>query len=216
MGLFGKPTLINNVETPGQHSSPSSRWAVTPSPPWACPASPGQNCSASAGTWRGPESTRRPGGVTLRQLLDLAGGPAGGRSLQAILLGGAAGAFVPLEHLDTPLLPSVLTPLGLSIGSGSVIVFDDSVDMWEVTRLLAEFFAEESCGQCVPCRVGTVRQVEILHRFTLGHGRSGDPDLLHELGAAMTDASICGLGQTAALAVRSALRLFPHPGSDHG
>jgi NADH-quinone oxidoreductase subunit F len=155
------------------------------------------------------------GGATLRQLLDLAGGIAEGRALQAILLGGAAGAFVPLEHLDTPLVPSALAPLGLSIGSGSLIVFDDRVDMWEVTRLVAEFFAEESCGQCVPCRVGSKRQVEILHRYSLGHGRPGDAELLRELGAVMTDASICGLGQTAALAVQSALRLFPAPTTPH-
>jgi NADH-quinone oxidoreductase subunit F len=153
-----------------------------------------------------------PGGATLRQLLDLAGGMARGRALQAILLGGAAGAFVPLQHLDTPLVTTSLAPLGLSIGSGSVIIFDDTVDMWEVTRLVAEFFAEESCGQCVPCRVGTRRQVEILHRYALGHGRPGDPALLRDIGVAMADASICGLGQTAASAVLSALTLFAPPG----
>ena len=124
--------------------------------------------------------------------------------------------FVPLEHLDKPLVPSVLGPLGLTIGSGAVIVFDDTVDMWEVTRLVAEFFAEESCGQCVPCRVGTKRQVEILHRFTMGHGRPGDVDLLQDVGAAMSDASICGLGQTAAWAVLSALKVFPPPVGGNG
>jgi NADH-quinone oxidoreductase subunit F len=159
-----------------------------------------------------PGTYEVPGGATLRQLLELAGGLPNGRGLQAILMGGAAGSFVPLEHLDTPLINRDLARHGLSIGSGSVIVFDESVDMWEVTRLVAEFFAEESCGQCVPCRVGTKRQVEILHRFTLGHGKSGDTDLLQEIGGVMTDASICGLGQTAASAVLSALKLFPHPG----
>jgi NADH-quinone oxidoreductase subunit F len=114
------------------------------------------------------------------------------------------------------LIPSAFTPLGLTIGSGAVIVFDDTVDMWEVTRLIAEFFAEESCGQCVPCRVGTKRQVEILHRFTMGHGRPDDEQLLQEIGAAMGDASICGLGQTAAWAVLSALKVFPSPPGDNG
>jgi NADH-quinone oxidoreductase subunit F len=210
VGLFGKPTLINNVETLA-NLLPILQMGGDAFAALGAPGMTGTKLFCLSGHVARPGVYEAPGGVTLRRLLDLAGGPAGERSLQAILLGGAAGAFVPLEHLDTPLLPSVLTPLGLSIGSGSVIVFDDTVDMWEVTRLLAEFFAEESCGQCVPCRVGTVRQVEILHRFTFGHGRSGDAELLHELGAAMTDASICGLGQTAALAVRSALRLFPHP-----
>jgi NADH-quinone oxidoreductase subunit F len=210
VGLFGKPTLINNVETMA-NVLPILRMGGDAFAALGAPSLTGTKLFCLSGHVARPGVYEVLGGTTLRQLLNLADGPAGGRSLQAILLGGAAGAFVPLEHLDTPLLPSLLTPLGLSIGSGSVIVFDDTVDMWEVTRLLAEFFAEESCGQCVPCRVGTVRQVEILHRFTLGHGRSGDADLLHELGGAMTDASICGLGQTAALAVRSALRLFPHP-----
>ena len=158
-----------------------------------------------------PGAYEVPGGTTLRTLIALAGGVAGGRRLQAVLLGGAAGAFVPHEHLDTPLVPSTLAPLGLSIGSGAVIIFDDTVDMWEIARLTAEFFAEESCGQCVPCRIGTRRQVEILHRFSVGHARRGDVQLLRELGAAMTDASICGLGQTASVAVLSALKVFPHP-----
>ncbi|MGH2344330.1 MAG: complex I 51 kDa subunit family protein [Chloroflexota bacterium] len=210
VGLFRKPTLINNVETLA-NVLPILQMGGDAFAALGAPGLTGTKLFCLSGHVVRPDVYEAPGGVTLRQLLDRAGGTANGRTLQAILLGGAAGTFVPLEYLDTPLVPAALTPLGLSIGSGSVIVFDDTVDMWEVTRLVAEFFAEESCGQCVPCRVGTVRQVEILHRFTLGHGRAGDAALLDELGAAMTDASICGLGQTAALAVRSALRLFPHP-----
>jgi NADH-quinone oxidoreductase subunit F len=215
VGVFRKPTLINNVET-----------LVSVLPMLLM----GGEAFAQLGhaTFTGTKlfclsgHITRPGvyevecGGTLRELLDLAGGVPHGRALQSVLMGGAAGMFVPLEHLDEPLIPSVLQPLGLTIGSGSVIVFDDTVDMWEVTRLVAEFFAEESCGQCVPCRVGTKRQVEILHRFTLGHGRPGDVDLLQDVGAAMSDASICGLGQTAAWAVMSALKVFPHPASGTG
>jgi len=209
-GLFRKPTLINNVETLA-NVLPILTMGGDAYAALGAPGLSGTRLFCLSGHVARPDVYEAPGGVTLRHLLDRAGGVAGGRGLQAVLLGGAAGTFLPLEHLDTPLVPSVLNPLGLSIGSGSVIVFDDTVDMWEVARLVAEFFAEESCGQCVPCRIGTMRQVEILHRFSLGHGQPGDPALLHELGAAMTDASICGLGQTAALAVRSALRLFPHP-----
>ncbi|HVA88746.1 MAG TPA: NADH-ubiquinone oxidoreductase-F iron-sulfur binding region domain-containing protein [Chloroflexota bacterium] len=209
-GLFRKPTLINNVETLA-NVPPILQMGGDAYAALGAPGLSGTRLFCLSGHVARPDVYEARGGVTLRQLLDLAGGVAGGRTLQAVLMGGAAGTFLPLEHLDTPLVPSILNPLGLSIGSGSVIIFDDTVDMWEVTRLVAEFFAEESCGQCVPCRVGTMRQVEILHRFSLGHGQSGDPELLNELGAAMTDASICGLGQTAALAVMSAFRLFPHP-----
>ena len=214
VGLFRKPTLINNVETlvnvPPLLLMGGEAYAQI-----GAPSLTGTRLFCLSGHVAHPGVYEVPGGATLADLLALAGGVHEGRTLQAVLMGGAAGAFVPLEHLDKPLVPSVLGPLGLTTGSGSVIVFDDTADMWEVTRLLAEFFAEESCGQCVPCRVGTKRQVEILHRFSMGHGRTGDAELLRELGAAMTDASICGLGQTAASAVLSALQVFPLPGGGH-
>ncbi len=213
-GLFRKPTLINNVETL-VNVQPILLMGGEAYARIGAPTLTGTKLMCISGHVTRPDTYEVAGGATLQDLLDLAGGVPNGRSLQAILMGGAAGAFVPLEHLDKPLTPGVLVPLGLTVGSGSVIVFDDTVDMWEVTRLVAEFFAEESCGQCVPCRIGTKRQVEILHRFTLGHGRMDDVELLQELGAAMTDASICGLGQTAAGAVLSALKVFPLPGGDH-
>ena len=210
VGLFRKPTLINNVETlvnvPPLLLMGGAEFAKL-----GAPGLTGTRLFCLSGHIARPGVYEVPGGTTLRALLDLAGGVPAGRTLQTVLMGGAAGAFVPLEHMDTPLIPGALAPLGLTTGSGSVIVFDDTAEMWEVTRLLAEFFAEESCGQCVPCRVGTKRQVEILHRFTLGQGRAGDAELLQELGMAMTDASICGLGQTAASAVLSALKVFPLP-----
>jgi NADH-quinone oxidoreductase subunit F len=214
-GLFHQPTLINNVET----LINVLPLLVMGGPAYAETGTSdltGPKLFCLSGHVSRPGVYEVPGGTTLRELVELAGGVAGGRALQAVLLGGAAGKFVPLEYLDSPLVPSVLGPLGLSIGSGSIIIFDDTVDMWEVTRLVAEFFAEESCGQCVPCRVGTKRQVEILHRFTLGHGRPGDLELLADVGAVMTDASICGLGQTAACAVQSALQVFPLPQGGDG
>ena len=209
-GLFRLPTLINNVETLA-NVPPILRMGGDAYAAIGVPGLTGTRLFCLSGHVARPGVYEAPGGVTLRELIEHAGGVQGGRALQAVLLGGAAGAFVPLEHLDMPLVPATLAPLGLSVGSGAVIVFDETVDLWEVVRLLAEFFAEESCGQCVPCRIGTKRQVEILHRYSLGHGRPGDAELLEELGAGMTDASICGLGQTAAQAVLSALRLFPHP-----
>jgi NADH-quinone oxidoreductase subunit F len=214
VGLFRRPTLINNVETlvnvPPLLLMGGEAFAAT-----GAPALTGTKLICISGHVARPGVYEVPGGSSLSDVIALAGGVPAGRALQAVLMGGAAGTFVPLEHLDKPLVPSVLGPLGLTLGSGSVILFDDSVDMWEVTRLVAEFFAEESCGQCVPCRVGTKRQVEILHRFTMGHGKAGDVALLNELGAAMTDASICGLGQTAAAAVMSALKVLPLPEGSH-
>ncbi|HWE62978.1 MAG TPA: NADH-ubiquinone oxidoreductase-F iron-sulfur binding region domain-containing protein [Chloroflexota bacterium] len=214
VGLFQRPTLINNVETLANILP----ILVTGGDAYArvgVAGLTGTKLFCLSGHIAAPGTYEVPGGTSVRELIALAGGVPGGRRLQAVLLGGAAGTFMPHEHLDTPLVPSTLAPLGLGIGSGAVIVFDDTVDMWEIARLTAEFFAEESCGQCVPCRIGTRRQVEILHRFSVGHGRRGDAALLRELGAAMTDASICGLGQTAAVAVLSALNLFPHPGEGH-
>jgi NADH-quinone oxidoreductase subunit F len=215
-GLFRRPTLVHNVETlvnvPPILTLGAEAYAAL-----GVPGLTGTRLFCLSGHVARPGVYEAAGGVTLRELIARAGGVPDGRALQAVLLGGAAGAFVPLEHFDTPLTPEALAPLGLTVGSGAVILFDETADLWEVVRLLAEFFAEESCGQCVPCRVGTKRQVEILHRYSLGRGRSGDAELLQELGAAMTDASICGLGQTAASAVLSALRLFPSPeGAHHG
>jgi NADH-quinone oxidoreductase subunit F len=133
-----------------------------------------------------------------------------GDTFQAVLLGGAAGTYVMPAQFDTPLDYQSLRAIGASIGSGGIIAFNQSVDMWDMVRRFAEFFADESCGQCVPCRVGTVRQVEILHRLH-GSPRGADADLLIDLGQAMQAASICGLGQTAATQVLSALAQFGAP-----
>ena len=148
-----------------------------------------------------------PFGVTLGELLDLAGGPAED-DLAAVLLGGAAGSFVGPDALDLRLTLEDTRAAGVSLGSGVVMAFDRSVDMAGVVERLAAFFRHESCGQCVPCRVGTVRQHEIVVEIArTGASTSGQRDLLDDIAAAMTDASICGLGHTAAGAVRSAIRL---------
>ncbi len=145
-----------------------------------------------------------PFGTTLGQLLDLAGGVAGGRELEAVLLGGAAGTFVTPERLDLPLTFEGTRAAGASLGSGVVVVFDDTVDLSDILLRIAAFFRHESCGQCVPCRVGTVRQEEALERLVAGGDEAA---LLDEIARGMGDASICGLGHTAGLAVRSALGL---------
>ncbi|WP_067968403.1 NAD(P)H-dependent oxidoreductase subunit E [Nocardiopsis trehalosi] len=211
-GLFDRPTAINNVETLVN---------VLPIMTLGGPA------YARIGTGRstGPKlfcvsgSVRRPGvyevpfGASLRELLDLAGGvgepgaaDSGGRELRAVLLGGAAGGFVRPDELDIPLTFEGAREAGATLGSGVVLVLDDTVDLPAILVRIAAFFRDESCGQCVPCRVGTVRQEEALQRLSLGTGpRRTDIALLREVGAAMRDASICGLGQTAWNAVESAI-----------
>jgi NADH-quinone oxidoreductase subunit F len=146
-------------------------------------------------------------GTPLRGLIDLAGGVGEGRTLQAVLLGGAAGSFVTEAQLDVPLSFDGTRAIGATLGSGAVIVFDDTIDMKQILLRIARFFRDESCGQCVPCRVGTKRQEEILERMLneRNSDRQADVMLLSDIAQAMRDASICGLGQTAASAIQSAV-----------
>lgn len=206
-GLFGKPTVVNNVETlvnvlpivteGGQAFSSIGTEGST-----------GTRLFCVAGSLRTPGVYEVPSGTTLRRLLELAGGADSERALQAILLGGAAGGFVRPDELDVPLSFEGAREAGTTLGSGVVLAFDDSVDLAEILIRIAGFFRDESCGQCVPCRVGTVRQEEALQRLaTARSSGSGadDLELLREIGRAMRDASICGLGQTAWNAVESAI-----------
>jgi NADH-quinone oxidoreductase subunit F len=157
---------------------------------------------------------RRPGvyevpmGTTLRALIEQAGGLNEGRKLQAVLLGGAAGSFVTESQLDVPLSFEGTRAIGATLGSGAVMVLDTSADLEAILLRIARFFRHESCGQCVPCRVGTKRQEEILHRLLVERkttNRDSDIALLADIAQAMRDASICGLGQTAASAIQSAV-----------
>jgi NADH-quinone oxidoreductase subunit F len=170
------------------------------------PDSTGTKLFCLSGNVRRPGLYELPFGATLRDLLDRAGGVKGSRGVQAILVGGAAGSFVDPANLDIPLTFARLGAMGASLGSGAVVVFDDTVEMKAIVRRIAEFFRDESCGQCVPCRVGTVRQEEALQRLVDGPP-DGQVGLLNEIASVMRDGSICGLGQTAASAVQSAVAL---------
>jgi len=150
-----------------------------------------------------------PFGVTLREVLEMAGGVANGKKLQSVLFGGAAGAFATPEHLDVKMTFEDLRGVGLPLGSGVVMVFDETRDMRQVLKSLGHFFAHESCGKCYPCQMGTQRQKEILDRVASGKTMEGDFVRLQDVGWTMTDASLCGLGQTAASAVLSAMKLWP-------
>ncbi|MDQ6766769.1 MAG: NAD(P)H-dependent oxidoreductase subunit E [Candidatus Eremiobacteraeota bacterium] len=209
-GLFGKPTIVNNVETLVNVLdivlNGGKTYAAT-----GTPDSTGTKLFCVSGHVAKPGLYEVPFGTTLRSLMELAGGVREGTQLQAVLLGGAAGAFVTPDELDTPLTFEGVRAIKASLGSGVVIVFDETTDLKAILLRIAAFFRDESCGQCVPCRVGTVRQEELLHRLaSMKPNGSLDTErtLLAEVGQVMRDASICGLGQTASSAIESALAKF--------
>ncbi|MCY4067585.1 MAG: NAD(P)H-dependent oxidoreductase subunit E [Acidimicrobiaceae bacterium] len=206
-GLFGEPTAVNNPETllnvldivndgPDAYRSRGTD------------TSPGTKLFCVSGRVGRAGLYEAPFGITLGELLDLAGGVTGSGELRAVLMGGAAGSFVGPESLSLPLTLEDARAAGATLGAGVVMIFDTSVDMADVVVRIAEFFRHESCGQCVPCRVGAVRQHETLlqmqQRGSLSPQRRA---LIDDIAEAMVDASICGLGHTAASAVRSALDL---------
>lgn len=203
-GLFGKPTVINNVESlcnvpwiieNGAHEYRKIGTEKSPGPKLFC----------LSGDVDKPGLYEAPFGITLRELLELAGC----ESIQGVLFGGAAGSFATPDHLDVKLTFEDLRIAGLTLGSGVITVFDQSRDLRDILVRLGKFFEHESCGKCYPCQMGTKRQLEILERIAAGVIIDGDLDRLRDVGWTMTDSSLCGLGQTAASAVLSAINEFP-------
>jgi NADH-quinone oxidoreductase subunit F len=194
-GLFGQPTLINNVETlanlPAIVLDGGAAYAAI-----GTPESTGTRLFCVSGGVARPGVYEVPHGTRLGELVEMAGGVPPPHRLRAILLGGAAGCMLAPDALSLPLSQEAARAAGATLGSGVVMLFDERVDVAAILRRIARFFRDESCGQCVPCRVGTVRQEEALER--------GDLILLDEIGRVMRDASICGLGQTAANVIASA------------
>jgi NADH-quinone oxidoreductase subunit F len=217
-GLFGLPTVVNNVETLANipfivlnGGAAFARIGTT--------QSTGTRLFCLSGSVARAGVYEVPFGATLRELISLAGGPPDGASIRTVLLGGAAGVFVRPDELDIPLTFEGARAASATLGSGVIMVFDDGVDMRQILLRIASFFRDESCGQCVPCRVGTVRQEEALHRIACGAARGGIPGetaLLDDVGAAMRDASICGLGQTAYAAIESAIHRVGLLNGTHG
>ena len=208
VGLFGKPTVVNNVETlaniPLIVLGGAAGFAAI-----GTEGSTGPKLFCLSGHVARPGVYEVEFGATLRELIEMAGGVPGGRAIKTILLGGAAGVFVGPEVLDTPLTFEATRAIGATLGSGVIMVFDETADLVDTLRRIAQFFRDESCGQCVPCRVGSVRQEELLARLAAGstvRPRDEELALLREIGQVMRDASICGLGQTASSAIESALR----------
>lgn len=210
VGLFGKPTLINNVETmmnvPDIVLHGGAAFAAV-----GTQQSTGTRLFCLSGHVEKPGIYEVVFGTPLRTLLEMAGGVPGGRAVRAVLLGGAAGTFVGPDELDVALSFEDTRLIGATLGSGVVVVFDDTTAMMPVLQRIASFFRDESCGQCVPCRVGTVRQEELLARVANKRphgGLAAERETYRELSQCMRDASICGLGQTASSAVESALLRF--------
>jgi NADH-quinone oxidoreductase subunit F len=199
-GLFGRPTVINNVETlinvPGIVLEGGEAYANI-----GTPDTTGTRLFCLSGDLGRPGVYEVESGATMRDVVDLAGAIAG--ELTTILLGGAAGSFVGPEHLDLRLTFEDARAAGVSLGSGVIMAFNSTRDMKDIVRRVARFFRDESCGQCVPCRVGTARVEEAVARAN----GSIEASLIDELDLAMKDASICGLGHTAAAVVRSAIGL---------
>jgi NADH-quinone oxidoreductase subunit F len=214
-GLFDKPTVINNVETlfnvPFIISMGAAEYRKI-----GTEKSPGPKVFCISGDVTKPGLYEIPFGVSMRDLLDMAGGIANGKGLKSILFGGAAGAFATSQHLDVKMTFEDLRAAGLPLGSGVVMVFDETRDMRDVLNRLGHFFSHESCGKCYPCQMGTQRQKEILHRIAHGQTLPDDMVRLQDVGWTMTDASLCGLGQTAASAVLSAIQLWPELFKDEG
>ena len=207
-GLFGKPTVVNNVET--LCNVPLiMRIGAAEYTRIGTEGSTGPKLFCVSGNLMRPGVYEVPFGATLGEILELAGGVTPGRSLQAVLLGGAAGGFVRPDELDIPLTFEGARANRTTLGSGVVLALDDTVDLPAVLLRIARFFRDESCGQCVPCRVGTVRQEEALLRMMRNRHDAAatgrEVGLLRDVGLVMKDSSICGLGQAAWNAVESAI-----------
>lgn len=207
-GLWNRPTNINNVET----------WANVPliisrGPEWF--ASIGSNGSKGTkifslvGKINNTGLVEVPMGITLREVIfDIGGGIPGGKQFKAVQTGGPSGGCIPAEKLDLPIDYESLTAAGSIMGSGGMIVMDENTCMVDVAKYFLNFLRDESCGKCLSCREGTQRMWEIVSDITEGRGKEGDIELLESLAKAVKDASLCGLGQTAANPVLSTIRYF--------
>jgi NADH-quinone oxidoreductase subunit F len=214
-GLWGKPTNINNVKT----------WANIPliirnGPDWFAEIgttnSKGTMVFSLVGNIRNTGLVEVPMGMTLRELIfDIGGGIPGDKAFKAAQLGGPSGGCIPAQHLDVPIDYESLTSLGSIMGSGGLVVADEDTCVVDFARYFMKFTQEESCGKCVPCRVGIRAMLETLERICAGEGQLGDIDYLVELAEQIKKSSLCGLGQTAPNPVLSTIRYFPEEYEAH-
>ena len=207
-GLWGKPTNINNVKT----------WAAVPiiiknGAEWyskiGTEKSKGTLIFSVVGKINNTGLVEVPMGISLRQLIfDIGGGIPNGKAFKAAQIGGPSGGCLPAEHLDVPIDYESLTALGAIVGSGGLVVADEDTCMVDFARYFMNFTQEESCGKCVPCRLGTKAMLDTLERICAGDGKPGDIEYLLELAESVKNSSLCGLGQTAPNPVLTTLRYF--------
>ncbi len=207
-GLFGCPTLINNVETFANVPAiirEGAAWFASV----GTEKSKGTKVFALAGSVNNTGLVEVPMGTTLRELiLEIGGGCPGGKAVKAVQTGGPSGGCIPAEKLDTPVDYDSLIALGSMMGSGGMIVMDESTSMIEVARFFMDFCRSESCGKCVPCRVGTQQMYTVLNRICEGEGTMEDLDLLERLCDTVRNTSLCGLGKSAPNPIMSTMRYF--------
>ncbi len=207
-GLFGKPTVLNNVETYA-----NVPMIITNGAEWykgiGTEGSPGTKAFAVTGSINNTGLIEVPMGTTLREIVyEIGGGIKNGKAFKAVQIGGPSGGCLIGDHLDVALDFDSLKKMGAMIGSGGLVIMDEDTCMVEVARFFMNFTQNESCGKCIPCREGTKRMLEILEDIVAGKGTLEQLDILKELGEAITDTALCGLGKSAALPVLSTLRLF--------
>ncbi|MBP1602345.1 MAG: NADH-quinone oxidoreductase subunit 2, partial [Acidobacteria bacterium] len=214
-GLFGKPTNINNVET-WYNVAP----IIVKGPAWfnqtGSPKSPGTKVFSLVGKVRNTGLVEMPLGTPLKTFVyDIGEGEGTGKTVKAVQTGGPSGGCIPQEMFDTPVDYETLAQLGSIMGSGGMVVMDEDNCMVDVARYFIEFTHSESCGKCVPCRVGLDKQLQILNRFTRGTATEADMNTMDELGRMIRDMSLCGLGQTAPNPVLTTMRHFRQEFEDH-
>lgn len=214
-GLFGKPTVINNVETLA-----NVPLIILKGAPWyagiGTPGSKGTKIFALAGKINNTGLVEVPMGTTLRQIIfEIGGGIPRERKFKAVQMGGPSGGCVPAQYLDLPIDYESLKKVGAIMGSGGMIVMDETTCMVDIARYFLEFTQSESCGKCAPCRLGTKRMLETLQRITTGKGKPEDLNFLAELGDTVKETSLCGLGQTAPNPVLSTIRYFRNEYDTH-
>ncbi len=214
-GLFGKPTILNNVET----------WAninpiITKGAKWfseiGTESSKGTKVFALGGNITNVGLVEVPMGTTLREIVEeIGGGIPNGRKFKAAQTGGPSGGCIPAECIDTPIDYDNLIAIGSMMGSGGMIILDDSNCMVDISKFYLEFTADESCGKCTPCRIGTKRLLQLLTKITEGKGETEDLGKIEELASHMKSSSLCALGQSAPNPVLSTMRYFRNEYEEH-